>query len=285
MARPSALPYLLMLASSLSFAGMAALAHGLRSSCDWQVISLARVCLQLLFALVLAWAAGVRLLFWPSRVLWIRSISGSSALVCMFYAYTRIPASDVIVLQHTYPIGVALLSWPLLKQPPSAFVWLAVISSVVGVFLIKQPEWTEASLAYVAALLSSLFTAIAYIALHRLKEFDPRAVIVHFSAVSLVFCTSALFLFERSFPTNDGLESKTLLRLLGVGVTAIIAQLLLTVAMTAGPATTVSVVGLTQVVFAMGFDVLFFGYTFGLTALVGMALIAAPAAWLTVHRS
>lgn len=284
MPRPTALPYLLMLASSLAFAWMAALAHGLRSSCDWQVISLARALLQLLFALALALAAGVRLLYWPSRTLWIRSIAGSTAIVCMFYAYTRIPVSDVIALANTFPVWVALLSWPLLKQPPSAAVWLAVISSVVGVFLVQPPEWTDASLAYLAALASSLFTAIAYIALNRLQESDPRAVIVHFSAVALVFSTAALFVFERRFPTTENLDGDTLLRLLGVGTAAVIAQLFLTVAMASGPVTLVSVVGLTQIVFQIGFDVLIFGHTFGPMAILGMTLIVGPAAWLTLHR-
>lgn len=284
MLRPSARPYLLMLGSSFAFAAMAALTHGLRLTCDWPVIALARVFLQLVFALTLALLAGVELRRWPSRTLWIRSIAGSSALVCMFYAYTRIPTADVVVLSNTFPIGVALLSWPLLKEPPTGGVWLAVASSVVGVFLINQPKWTDTSLAYLAALLSSLFTAIAYIALNRLQGIDPRAIIIHFSAVAVVFCGASLFLSGRSIETSISYDTPTLLGLLGVGVTALIAQLLLTVAMAAGPATKVSVVGLTQVVFAMGFDVFVFGYEFGATALLGMALILAPAAWLTLNR-
>ena len=46
--------YLWMLLSSLAFAVMGALAHALRRRCDWQVILLARVALQLLFAALLA---------------------------------------------------------------------------------------------------------------------------------------------------------------------------------------------------------------------------------------
>jgi drug/metabolite transporter (DMT)-like permease len=273
-----------MLGSSFAFAAMAALTHNLRLACDWPVIALARVFLQLVFALALAMAAGVELRRWPSRILWIRSISGSIALVCLFYAYTRIPTADVVVLSNTFPIGVALLSWPLLKEPPSGGVWLAVLSSVIGVFLIKQPEWTDTTPAYLAALLASLFTSIAYIALNRLQGIDPRAIIIHFSAVSVIFCGTSLLLSQQSLEKLKNLDAGTMLGLLGVGVTALIAQLSLTVAMAAGPATKVSVVGLTQVVFAMGFDVLVFGYEFGWMALLGMALIIVPAAWLTLNR-
>ncbi len=133
-------------------------------------------------------------------------------------------------------------------------------------------------------MLASLFTAIAYLALHRLQGTDPRAIIVHFSAVALAFCTASLFLFERKFPMPTNLDGWTLLQLLGVGVSAVIAQLLLTVAMAAGSATKVSVVGLTQIVFAMGFDVMLFGLRIRAEELLGIAMIVTPVAWLTLHR-
>ena len=100
----------------------------------------------------------------------------------------------------------------------------------------------------------------------------------------MVICFASLFLFERHIPSTVSWDVWSILALLGIGVTAIIAQLLLTVAMAAGSATKVSVVGLTQVVFAMGFDVLVFDYRFGPTALLGMALIVAPTEWLMLNR-
>ncbi len=111
-------PYLRMLLSSLAFAVMGALVHALGTSCDWQVIFLARVFLQLVFALALALASGAAFCFWRPRILWVRSISGSISMVCMFFAFTRLPASDVIVLANMFPIWVALLAWPWLGQAP-----------------------------------------------------------------------------------------------------------------------------------------------------------------------
>jgi len=284
-ARP-ALPYLWMILGSLAFALMATFAHGLRSRCDWQVVVLARAGLQLTLALVLALAGGVRLSVWQPRTLWVRSLAGSVAMVCMFFAYSRLPVSNVLTLANTFPIWVALLSWPLLKRPPSAPVWVAVASGVVGVYLIEEPQFADGSVASVVALASSVFTAIAMIALHRLGDIDARAIIVHFSAVALVFCVASLFLFERSSaPLDDLWDAPSLLLLLGVGVAATIGQLFLTKAFAVGKAANVSVVGLTQIVFAMVFDVLWFGHTFGLSTLLGMALVLTPIAWLMASRA
>jgi drug/metabolite transporter (DMT)-like permease len=273
-----------MVLGSLAFALMGTFAHALRSRCDWQVVVLTRVALQLTFALALARAAGVPLPVWRPGLLWVRSVGGSVSMVCMFFAYHRLPVANVLTLANTFPIWVALLSWPWLHQPPSAAVGLAVASGVLGVALVQPPDVTEGKLASLLALVSSVFTAVAMIALHRLRGVDARAVIVHFSVVALAFCIAALFLFERAFSPGELWDARSLLLLLGVGVAAITGQLFLTWAFAAGEAASVSVVGLTQVVFAMAFDVLLFGYTFGPAALLGVALVVASSAWLIMSR-
>src|SRR5262249_29033690 len=133
-------------------------------------------------------------------------------------------------------------------------------------------------------LTSSFFSAVAMIALNRLQAIDPRAVIAHFSAVALAFCVVALFLFERAFPARVLWKVDVLLMLLGVGAAALIGQLFLTKAFAAGEAARVSVVGLSQVVFAMVFDALVFRDTFSAPALLGMALVVTPTAWLILSR-
>jgi drug/metabolite transporter (DMT)-like permease len=287
------MPYLLMLLSSLAFAVMATCIHALRGRCDWQVIVLARAGLQLLFALALAGVGGVRLSLWRPGWLWVRSIAGSVAMVCMFFAYTRMEMANVLTLTNTFPLWVALLSWPLLRQTPSMLVWLAVASGVLGVLLIQPPQLAEGLLApqlaektwaFALSLVSALFTAIAYIALSRLGDVDARAIIVHFSTVALSFCVAALFLFERSFTLVDLWQAETLLLLLGVGAFAMTGQFLLTRAFAAGEAASVAVVGLTQVIFALIFDVLLFGHSFAPVTLLGMVLVLTPTAWLMVSR-
>jgi drug/metabolite transporter (DMT)-like permease len=277
-------PYLAMLLGSLSFAFMAAMAHGLGSVCDWQVIALARTGLALLFALSLCLAARVKLVFLKPRTLWMRSIAGSISLVCTFFAFTRLPVADVLTLTNMFPIWVALLSWPLLKERPPSQVWLAVASGVLGVILIQQPHLVEGNYAVLIALFSSFTTAVAMIGLHRLQHIDVRAIVVHFSAVSLVFCTVSMFLFERKVSTNGVLAWPTVAMLLGVGITATIGQILLTKAFAGGLPAKVSVVSLSQIVFALILDRVLWGRDFNSLTLLGMGLVIAPTAWLMAFR-
>jgi drug/metabolite transporter (DMT)-like permease len=273
-----------MLLGSMAFAAMGTLAHALGPFCDWPLIALVRSSLVLLFAAILARSAGVRLVFWGPRTLWMRSLAGSVSLIGTFFALTRLPVSNVLTLTNTFPIWVALLSWPLLGEPPSGRVWLAVGSGVAGVALIQQPHFAEGNFASLVALASSLSTAIAMIGLHRVQKIDVRAIVVHFSGVASLFCLASLFLVEGTATSGVMLDKRLVLMLLGVGLTATVGQLFLTKAFASGPPARVSVVGLTQIVFALGLEMVIWPHSLTPATLLGMALVLAPTAWLMVHR-
>jgi drug/metabolite transporter (DMT)-like permease len=269
-----------MLSGSLAFALMGTLAHALAPRCDWQLIALARSLLPLLLAALLARRAGARLVWWRPRTLWVRSCAGSVAVVCTFFALTRLDVSDVLTLTNTFPLWVALLSWPLFRERPSGRVWLSVACGLVGVVLIQQPHFAEGNFVTLLALFSSGFTAVAMLGLHRLQHIDARAIVVHFSAVAFMFVAASFVVFERRAPLRAALEGPALLMLLGVGVTATLGQLCLTRAFAAGPPAKVAVVALTQVVFAMALEVLLFGRNYSPGTLLGIGLVLAPTAWL-----
>jgi drug/metabolite transporter (DMT)-like permease len=282
--RNSSLPFLWMLFGSLSFALMSTFAHLLASSCDWQLIAMARSGLAFGFTLILALLTGSKLVLWRPATLWLRSIAGSVSLVSAFYALTHLPVSDVLTLTNMFPIWVAVLSWPLLKERPTYHVWLAVISGVAGVVLIQRPHIAAGNFAAALALFSSFTTAIAMMGLHRLKGVDARAVVVHFSGVSFLFGVGAFFILPRGEFQVEEWDGKATALLLGVGITATIGQLFLTKAFAAGPPAKVSVAGLTQIVFAVILDWLILDRSFGLLTLLGIGLVVVPTAWVLIQR-
>jgi drug/metabolite transporter (DMT)-like permease len=273
-------PYVWMLLGCAAFALMGQCAHALGDRCDWQFIALARSGLALFFAVLLATAGRARLVFFRPRTLWLRSLAGSVSLLCTFFALPRLPTSDVLTLTNMFPIWVALLSWPLLGETPAGRVWLATAAGLLGVVFIQQPHLADGNLATFAALAGSFTTALAMIGLHRLQGIDTWAIVVHFSAVALVLCVGALFLFDRSDSPRELFAGPTLLLLLGVGVAATVGQLCLTKAFATGNPSRVSVVGLSQVVFALILDVLLWQEPLTAGKLLGLVLILAPTAWM-----
>lgn len=276
-------PYLWMLVGQIAFAIMAAQAHALKDYCGWQVIAVGRSTIPMLLVGTLALSARVPLVLLGTRSLWIRSIAGSISLVCTFFAFTRMPISDVLTITNLFPVWIALLSWPLLGVRPSPTIWLAIVTGFSGVVLIQQPHLAQGNLASFAALTSSFCSAVAMLGLHRLHNMDTRAIVFHFSLVSLFFSLSAMTFIRGTPPPNVPWQWVTVGMILGVGVSATVGQVCLTKAFTLGDPSKVAVVGLTQVGFGVLIDAMLWERSFAPTTIVGMVLILTPTAWLMLR--
>jgi drug/metabolite transporter (DMT)-like permease len=283
-----------MLWGAIAFATMGALTHALGSRCDWMQIALVRVLFMYVAIVALGRVAGVRMVVWRPTVLWVRSLAGTSSLVCTFYALTRLPVAEVLTLTNTYPIWIILMSWAAFGQRPTPRDLLAVGCGMVGVILIERPRLGHDHVAALIALLAAFCTSVAMLGLHRLKDVDPRAVVAHFAGVAGVVVGAVLAwrsaastaLATPGVPTLVlAFDPATLLLLGCVGLTGTVGQVFLTKAYAAGMPSEVAVISLTQVIFGLAFDVTFWGRALPPIALLGMTLILAPTAWLARQTS
>jgi len=275
--------YLFMLLSSLAFASMGALSHLAGERCDWHLVAVARSSLAFLFTLTLSLSAGVRLVLLRPALLWMRSVAGSLGVLFAFYALTHLPVSTALTLSNTVPVWVTLLAWPVLGQRPRPTVWGAVAMGLFGIVLIQRPEAGGDRLAAALALANALSTSVSMIGLNRLGGVDARAVVTHFSGVATVFTVGFMLLSGGRVDYAPLGDARTLGLLLGVGLSATVGQLAMTRAFALGHPSRVSVVGLMQIVFALVFDLLFWRRQFGPLAVLGIALVVAPSAWLMLR--
>ena len=279
-------PYAWMLGGCFVFAWMSEFAHLLGPTCDWRIIALGRSLLAFVFALSLAFASGAKLVVWRPGILWVRSIAGSLSLLCTFYALSKLPAAEVLTLTNTFPIWVAILSWPLLHVRPGVSVWLAAACGVGGIFLIRQPHYeasAETQVAVPLALAAAFTSSVAMLGLHRLKGLHPWAIVAHFSGVATLVVLG-VWTVGPPIPVGQLLDTRNLLLLVGVGMSATLGQFCLTKAFTSGQPARVSIVGLAQIVFAIGLDLLFTQATFGAMTIAGIALVVAPTAWVMAGK-
>ena len=272
-------PYLWMLLGALAFAWMGTLAHEARMSHPWQTIAFIRSLVPLVLVGIWTWWAGVPFVFVRPPILWLRSLSGSCSLIGTFYALSVLPPSEVWTLTNLFPLWIALLSWPMLGAIPRPQVWVSIVAAIAGVYLIFGAKLVTGETTILIGLAISLFTAVAMMGLNRLKGIDVRAVVVHFSAVSLAFAAAAYWLFPVAEPEIDPDQWDTV-RLIGVGLAATLGQVCLTQAFTKGDPARVSVVGLTQIVFALLIGAVFFSERPDQPKLLGIPLVLGPTAWV-----
>jgi drug/metabolite transporter (DMT)-like permease len=276
-----------MIAGCFFTAWMGQLAHLLRDECDWRIVALVRGALAFVFAVALARLSGAKLVVWRPKALWLRGFASSASLLCTFYALSRLPTSEVLTLTNTFPIWVALLSWPLFRMPPSLSVWVAAVCGVVGVALIESPHFetdSRATLALGLALTAALTNAVAMLGLNRIKGVHPWAIVAHYSGVATVVILVSWTIGPRP-DLAAAYTPRALFLLLGVGVAATLGQVCITRAFQAGNPGRVAVVGLSQVLFALGLDLLFDPHGIAGSMLVGIAFVLVPLAWMMSGRT
>jgi drug/metabolite transporter (DMT)-like permease len=278
-------PYLHMLWASFAFTLMATFSRWAGDYCDWRLIAFARASLACVFAFLLAKALGAKLVFWRPRILWMRSCAGSISMFCNFYALAHLPVSDTLTLMNTAPIWVTLLSWLVFKQKPTPGVIIAVLTSVLGIVFIQQPYFQDGKFAILMALIGAVTTSIAMLGLSRLHAVDPRAIVVHFSAVASVSTLTLLLTTgpATTFASLNNTTAVSLLLLIGVG--GVLGQIGMTMAFAKGHATRISVVALSQILFGLVVDLVLWKHQLNWLSLVGMVLVVAPTAWILLGET
>ncbi len=189
-----------------------------------------------------------------------RSVVGFASLVLFFYAIAHLPLATAITLNYTSPLFLALLMPFMLQkehrqQSVKKWLYMAVVLGFVGVILLLQPTLQAGdSLAGALGLASGLGAAIAYIHIKQLSNvFEPDwRTVFYFTLVSTIGSGAWLLLQDFSAVLWQDLPL-----LIGLGVSATIAQMALTRAYRTGNTLVVASLAYLTVVLASLFGVFF----------------------------
>ncbi|MHB1189005.1 DMT family transporter [Thiobacillus sp.] len=206
-----------------------------------------------------------------------RGLSGFAALVLFFYALSRLPLATAVTLNYTAPLFLAALSaWWLHERHGRGLVG-AVLLGFVGIVLLLRPQvqgqdWLPA----LAGLVSGMLAAVAYVNVKQLGTLgEPEwRVVFYFTLFSTV--GGAAWMAVAGFHVPQVGDWPWLV---GIGVTATVAQLALTRAYHRGRTLTVGSLAYTTVGFSALYGVLLFGERLPLLAWIGMAVVAAAGIW------
>ncbi|MFL9709949.1 DMT family transporter [Methylobacillus sp. Pita1] len=200
-----------------------------------------------------------------------RAILGFASLICFFFAISELPLATAITLNYTSPLFLAMALPFMLHEKPRKILLLAVVLGFVGVALLLKPSLhMDELIAGAIGLLSGAMAGIVYVhvtQLGRAGEPDWRTVF-YFTLV----CTiggGLWMLFYRFTP----LDWPDLPLLLGLGVSATIAQLALTRAYRTGSPLVVGSLAYTTVVLASLFGILIWNETLSSDRWLAVGLI------------
>lgn len=202
------------------------------------------------------------------RLLIMRGLTGTTALVIYFYTVQTMPLATAATLIQLSPIFTIILAGPMLKESPRPIQWLFFLISFGGVLMVKGFDAritpTEVALGVTAA----FFAGLAYNYIRKVKDHDHPLVVVFYFPLVTVPLVGPYTLTHWVSPTPIDW-----LILLAIGIVVTVAQIYMTRAYQLEKAAKISNYTYLGVVLAIAIGWLLFDEMISLLAFGGIALI------------
>ncbi len=231
------------------------------------------VSMAMMAGLALSQGVALRTPHWRMHL--SRSLSGSTALVCYFFAIGALPLATAVTLNYTSPLFVALLLALFFRERLNAIASGAVMMGFAGVVVLLRPtlqpeQWLGAA----AGLSSGAMASLAYISLRELGRMDEAEVrtVFWFSLM-----TATIGLAWSLFGTIHLPDLRQLATLIGVGLFGGLAQLAMTRCYRYGRTVVSANLSYATVVFASLFGMLLWDEIMPASSWLAIALIVTGA--------
>jgi drug/metabolite transporter (DMT)-like permease len=265
-----------MVLSSVLFSGMS-LGIRLADGADSFLTSFIRFAIGIAIVGSLALAGRVRLSFVNLPWHLLRGVTGSVAVYTSFLAIEKLGIARGSVLSYTYPLFAAVGGAIFLKERVRPLAWAALVAAVGGMVLMRWgelasdgPAAATTALWYGLVLAGAVVAGFAIVAVRRLTATDSAPSI--FMSQSLVGFWVAL---GPALARPVAFSPRLALILVGIGLVAAAAQLLMTWSYGRVDIATGSLLSMLTPVINVGIGVLAFRERFGPVEAVGAAIVLA----------
>ena len=212
-------------------------------------------------------------------LLLFRGVVGGAAVMCLYYALSRIPLGIATLLNCTYPIFATIFAVFIIKEKVSWDGLLALLVSISGMYLVLNPSTVVFDVGYIFAIVSGILAAAAILSIRKLRETDsPWSVFYSFTVACIVY-SLPLTIINYKLPGPN--EFAILLLMAAVSASA---QLIMTYAYKYAKASEGSVVILATPVFAAIFGIIFFGEHLSLMEILGATFVLGGGAYLVLKE-
>lgn len=203
--------------------------------------------------------------------LWlIRAAASAVGSIAAVVAFTALPMAEAFALIFLMPIFVTIMSVLVLKEHVGWRRWSAVVAGFIGVLVVLRPGFRALGIGHLAALTCGFCGAVSMIALRLSGSHEKRVTLYGAGVIGSLLVSGLLMLADFHWPdlSQWGL-------LLGYGLLAALASVLLMLATQLAPANHVAPTQYSQMLWAvvLGYVVFHDGLD-GFMAL-GIAIILA----------
>lgn len=272
----------LKLLSVLLFAFMALQIKLLEGSYHTSEVIFARSFFALFTLLPLLAAAGGTAILKPSspKGILIRSVAGMMAMTLSFYSLPHVPLATFTAIQFTMPLFVVILASLFLKERLTGTRLGAVLLGFVGVLIILRPASGGYDFYALVTLGAAFGVATVTVILRQLTATENSISIVFWFTL---FCTCVSGLWLLTEYRQPSLHDALLL--IGSGLSGGAGQVLLTQAYRFGQVSMLTAFEYTGIIWATGFELLFWHRIPDLQVFIGTAIIIGTGLYLLRHAT
>lgn len=206
------------------------------------------------------------------RVHLARGLSGVVSLGLYFHCIAKLPLATAVTLNYTSPLFLAFFSALFFGERFHVSLLAAIAVSFTGVVLLLEPTLAQDQVFDgLLGLASGMLAAVAYLNIKKLGATGEPGwrIVLYFTLVSSVVAGIWVLLTSGFNPVN----SHNVGFILGVGATALVAQIAMTLAYHQGNTIVVGAFSYSTVVFSALLGLVLWRETLGALAWVGIALI------------
>ncbi len=202
-----------------------------------------------------------------------RGLSGTIALALFFYCITVLPLATAITLNYTAPLFLTVLTMLVFKDKFHLPLSIAIGLGFAGVVLLLHPTLArDQLLPGLLGLISGFFASLAYLNVKQLGKLgEPETRTVFYFSLIATLASGVWMLFD----SVHSVSWQSGILLLGLGITATLAQLAMTRAYRFGKTLVVGSFAYSTIIFASLFGIVLWHEALPLSSWLGMALIIA----------
>ncbi len=260
-----------MLLTGLLFVCMTAIVKHVGPSVPAAEAAFLRFALGLPFAIPMLWPLLTTPLTRPQvRLFAARGAVHTVAVICWFFAMTRIPLAEVTAMNYLNPIYVTLGAALFLGERLEARRLFAVAAALVGALVILRPGLRAVEPGHLAMLVTALFFAGGYLIAKRLTGQVAPGIIVGMLSVTVTIGLLPFAVAAWVQPTWAQLGWFALTAIFATG-----AHYTMTLAFSSAPIGATQPATFVQLVWAVSMGALLFGEPVDLWVILGGAIIMA----------
>ncbi|MCB0385930.1 MAG: DMT family transporter [Bdellovibrionales bacterium] len=227
-----------------------------------------RALISLVICAYLLRSKGISLIGHNRRLLFARGLAGTCALTGYFYTLQAMPLATAVTVQYLSPIITLLIAGVLLGEKARAQQWLYFFTAFIGVLLVKGLDPRVSYLSLGVGISAAFFSALAYNFVRMLKDTDHALVVVFYFPLTTIPLVGPFAISGWVWPVGwDWLV------VLVIGVGTQIAQVYMTKAYQAEPASRISLINYIGLIFALAIGWFGFSEAIPWLSVAGMALI------------